>query len=96
MIFALKNSRFQRYIDSTIIKPVLLEAKEKEITVFAKAIKETQNKIDFWIKDKVRALGKIDQMYNKIVQLRFDVTWLSSKTWSKLKTKYLLNKQLTK
>lgn len=40
--------------------------------------KETQNKIDLQIKDDAHALGKMDWMCNKTVQLGFDATWLLS------------------
>lgn len=42
------------------------------------------------------ALGKMDWMYNKIVQLEFDTTWLSLEAWSELKIKYLSKRWLTK
>ena len=88
MIFALKDSGLWGYVDGTIIKPAPLEAKEKGETVTAEAKQETQDKIDLWTKDDARALGKMGRMCNKTVQLGFDATWLSSKAWSELKTKY--------
>ena len=88
-IFALKDSGLLGYIDSTIIKPAPLEAKGKGEMVRAEAKQETQDKIAFWTKGDARALGKMGRMCNKIVQLGFDATWLSSKAWSELKTKYL-------
>lgn len=46
MIFALKDSRLWEYVDNTIIKQELLKGKEKRVTVFRKATKKTQDKID--------------------------------------------------
>ena len=96
MIFALKNSRLWGYVDGTIIRSAPLEVKEKGVTVFAKATKETQDKLDLWTKDDVCALGKMGRICNKTVQLGFDATWLSSEAWSELKTKHLLKGWLTK
>ena len=75
------------YVDGTIIRPAPLEAKKGE-TVSAEVEKETQDKIDLWTKNDARALGKMGRMCSKTVQLGFDATWLSSKAWSELKTKY--------
>lgn len=72
MIFALKNLRFWGYVDSIIIKLAPLKAKKKGVTVFTKATKKTQDKIDLWIKDNACALEKMSWMCNKIVQLGFD------------------------
>lgn len=38
----------------------------------------------------MRILGKMGQMYNMIVQLVFNVTWLLLEAWFELKIKYLL------
>ena len=87
MVFALKDSGLWGYVDGTIIRPAPPEAKTGE-TISAEVEKETQDKIDLWTKDDARALGKMGRMCNKTVQLGFDSTWLSSKAWSELKTKY--------
>ena len=71
MIFALKNSELWGYVDSTIVKPVPLSAKEKTT---AKVKQKTQDKIDFWTKDNVCGLEKMGQICNKIVQLGFVAT----------------------
>ena len=89
MIFASKDSGLWRYVNGTIIKPAPLEAKEKGERVTAEAKQKTQDKIDLWTKDDSRALGKMGWICNKTVQLGFDTTWLLSKAWSELKTKYL-------
>ena len=80
MIFALKNSRLLGYVNSTITRPPLLATEEKEskVTISAEARQETQDKIDLWIKDDLRALRNIGRMCNKTIQLGFDATWLSS------------------
>lgn len=98
MIFALKNSRLQRYINRSITKLLSLTTKIKKltITIFAEIRQETQDKIDLQTKDDIHILGKMSQIYNKMIQLGFDATWLSLKTWSELKTKYLSNGQSTK
>ncbi len=90
MIFALKDSGFWGYVDGTITRPPPLatEVKESTVTISAGARQKTQDKIDLWIKDDARALGKIGRMCNKTIWLGFDATWLSSEAWSKLKTKY--------
>lgn len=49
----------------------------EKTTIEAK--QETQDKINLWIKDNIYALGKIGWIYNKIIQLEFDATWLSLK-----------------
>ena len=81
MIFALKDSGLWGYVDGTITRPPPLatEVKESTVTISAEARQETQDKIDLWIKDDARALGKMGRMCNKTVQLGFDATWLSSK-----------------
>ena len=93
MIFALKDSRLWRYVDGTILKPAPLSAKEETT---AETKQETQDKINFWTKDDAHALEKLGRICNKTVQLGFDATWLSSKAWSDLKTKYSSKGWLTK
>ena len=73
MIFALKDSGLWRYVDGTIIRLAPLVAKGGE-TICAEVQKETQDKLDLWIKDDVCALGKIGRICNKTVQLGFDAT----------------------
>ena len=98
MIFALKNLGLWGYIDDTIMKLVFLASIEKGVTVtiFPEAKQKTQDKINLLTKDNARALGKIGRMCNKIVQLRFDATWLSMEAWTELKTKYLSKRLSTK
>lgn len=61
MIFALKDSKLQRYIDGNIIKLVFLVTIENKVTmtIFVEAKQEAQDKIDFWTKDNMRALEKM-------------------------------------
>lgn len=48
------------------MKPVLLKTQIGEI-LSTKVKKDTQNKINLWIKVNIRILGKISQIYNKTI-----------------------------
>ena len=80
MIFALKYLGLWGYIDDSIFRLVFLVAIKKEVTVtiFTKAKQEAQDKIDLQTKDNAHVLRKMGWMYNKTVQLWFNVIQLSS------------------
>lgn len=61
----MKNLGLWGYIDSTITSLVSLSLRENESTVALKPLKETQDMIDFKVKENVHILDKLGQIYNK-------------------------------